>query len=149
MKAEGKEEANKVKKKRVRSDEPATFARRVVPTTPFGKDKWYSLRSAFHDLIRPTVKHYSTHEDPWLLSFMYPMLALKKWISGSISTNVGEAVQKFPCVSLPTFIPRYVCSYFVAYVGFRPHRIAGYVSLAVTQASGIHAYIRSLMHMEP
>ena len=121
VKAEGKEEENKVKKKRVRSDEPATFARRVVPTTPFGKDKWYSLRSAFHDLIRPTVKHYSTHEDPWLLSFMYPMLVLKKCISGSISTNVGEAVQKFPCVSLPTFIPRYVCSYFVAYVGFRPH----------------------------
>lgn len=149
VKAEGKEEENNVKKKRVRSDEPATFARRAVPTTQFGKDKWYSLRSAFHDLIRPTLKYYSTHEDPWLLSFMYPMLVLKKCISGSISTNVGEAVQEFPCVSLPTFIPRYVCSYFVAYVGFWPHQIAGYISLAVTQAPDIHAYIRSLTHMQP
>ena len=112
VKAEGKGEEDKVKKKRVRSDVPATFARRVVPTTPFGKNKWCSLRSAFQDLIRPTLKHYSTHEDPWWLSFMCPMFFLKKCISESISTNVGETVQKFPCISLPTFIPRYVCSAF-------------------------------------
>ena len=74
-KANEKEGEVKAKgKKRVRSDEPATFARRNVPTTSFGKDKWYALRQSFQTLIRPTLKHYSTHEDPWLLSFMGIMI---------------------------------------------------------------------------
>lgn len=63
---ETKGEAKVKGKKRVRSEEAQTFARRVLPTTPFGKDKWYALRAAFIDHIRPTLKHYSAHEDCWL-----------------------------------------------------------------------------------
>ena len=49
--------------KRTRNMETQTFARRVVPTTQFGKDKWHALRGAFADVIRPTLKYFSAHED--------------------------------------------------------------------------------------
>lgn len=41
----------------------ATFARRVQPTSDFGKAKWLALRSMFATHIKPHLEHYSAHED--------------------------------------------------------------------------------------
>ena len=65
----GEDEAvEKPAKKRTRYEETQTFARRNVPSTEFGKNKWFALRSAFSDQIRPKLKHFSAHEDFWFLN---------------------------------------------------------------------------------
>ena len=51
------------KKKRIRHTESQTFARRIQPTTPFGKAKWVALRAAFIAKIKPFLEFYSAHED--------------------------------------------------------------------------------------
>ncbi len=48
---------NKVRK------EPATFARRAVPVSEFGKLKWNAIKSAFNEIIKPHLVHYSVEED--------------------------------------------------------------------------------------
>lgn len=57
----------------------ATFARRVQPTSDFGKAKWLALRSMFATHIKPHLEHYSAHEDVYqFLCILFFFIIVKK-----------------------------------------------------------------------
>ena len=60
---EGSEPAERKKRVRVKGEEPKTFARRVQPTSSFGKAKWTALKEFFGKIIKPHVQFTSGHED--------------------------------------------------------------------------------------
>lgn len=49
--------------KRSKTGEAATFARRVEPSSEYGKMKWGALREAFNQAIKPHLSTYSAAED--------------------------------------------------------------------------------------
>lgn len=51
-------------KRKLDKTQVQTFARRTMPSTELGRLKWLALRETFNREIRPTLKHYSAHEDP-------------------------------------------------------------------------------------
>lgn len=66
-------EEPKKPKKRVRSDVPATFARRGEPSSVFGLAKWKALRSAFEKIVKPHLATYSAAEDCAVERFWAPV----------------------------------------------------------------------------
>ena len=60
---EGQPEDGETVPKKPRGGVPATFARRNLPTSDFGKMKWNSLRDAFGEILKPKLTFYSAQED--------------------------------------------------------------------------------------
>lgn len=65
-KPEDKKDIREPPKKKPRG-QAATFARRVEPSTPYGRAKWSALRDAFVSVIKPTLSHYSAAEDSLMI----------------------------------------------------------------------------------